>query len=69
VKVALYLRVSTTDQDPETQGREVRAFVASRGLEPMASVVQRARTLDSEGLELLSSCRGPSAREGAVHGA
>lgn len=33
VKVALYLRVSTTDQDPETQGREVRAFVATRGWE------------------------------------
>lgn len=31
MKVALYLRVSTTDQDPETQAREVRAFVASRG--------------------------------------
>jgi DNA invertase Pin-like site-specific DNA recombinase len=27
MKVALYLRVSTTDQDPETQGREVRSFV------------------------------------------
>ena len=33
MKVALYLRVSTTDQDPETQGREVRAFVAARGWE------------------------------------
>jgi DNA invertase Pin-like site-specific DNA recombinase len=33
MKVALYLRVSTTDQDPESQGREVRAFVASRGWE------------------------------------
>jgi len=31
MKVALYLRVSTTDQDPETQGREVRSFVASHG--------------------------------------
>jgi DNA invertase Pin-like site-specific DNA recombinase len=31
MKTALYLRVSTTDQDPETQGREVRAFVAARG--------------------------------------
>jgi DNA invertase Pin-like site-specific DNA recombinase len=31
--VALYLRVSTTDQDPETQGREVRAFVTARGWE------------------------------------
>jgi len=31
VKVALYLRVSTTDQTPETQGREVRAFVAAHG--------------------------------------
>jgi DNA invertase Pin-like site-specific DNA recombinase len=31
VNVALYLRVSTTDQDTETQGREVRAFVAARG--------------------------------------
>jgi DNA invertase Pin-like site-specific DNA recombinase len=31
MNVALYLRVSTTDQDPETQGREVRAFVAAHG--------------------------------------
>src|SRR5689334_1092299 len=31
MKVALYLRVSTTDQDPESQGREVRQFVAARG--------------------------------------
>jgi DNA invertase Pin-like site-specific DNA recombinase len=33
MKVALYLRVSTTDQDPESQGREVRQFVADRGWE------------------------------------
>ena len=33
MRVALYLRVSTTDQDPETQGREVRAFVAARSWE------------------------------------
>jgi DNA invertase Pin-like site-specific DNA recombinase len=33
MRVALYFRVSTTDQDPETQGREVRAFVAIRGWE------------------------------------
>jgi DNA invertase Pin-like site-specific DNA recombinase len=33
MKVALYLRVSTTDQDPESQGREVRQFVAARGWE------------------------------------
>jgi len=33
MKVALYLRVSTTDQDPETQGREVRAFAQARGWE------------------------------------
>ena len=33
MKVALYLRVSTTDQDPESQGREVRSFVAARGWE------------------------------------
>jgi DNA invertase Pin-like site-specific DNA recombinase len=33
VKVAIYLRVSTTDQDPDSQGREVRGFVASRGWE------------------------------------
>ncbi len=33
MKVALYLRVSTTDQDPETQGREVRQLVAARGWE------------------------------------
>jgi DNA invertase Pin-like site-specific DNA recombinase len=33
VRVALYLRVSTTDQDPETQAREVRAFVESRSWE------------------------------------
>jgi DNA invertase Pin-like site-specific DNA recombinase len=33
MKVAIYLRVSTTDQDPETQGREVRAFVSTRGWE------------------------------------
>src|SRR2546426_365148 len=31
MKVVLYLRVSTTDQDPESQGREVRAFVAAHG--------------------------------------
>ena len=30
MKVGLYLRVSTTDQDPESQGREVRAFVEAR---------------------------------------
>lgn len=35
MRVALYLRVSTTDQDPESQGREVRAFVAARGWEPI----------------------------------
>ena len=33
MRVALYLRVSTTDQDAESQGREVRAFVAARGWE------------------------------------
>ena len=33
MKVALYLRVSTTDQEPESQGREVCAFVAARGWE------------------------------------
>ena len=31
MNVALYLRVSTTDQDPESQGREVRSFAAARG--------------------------------------
>jgi DNA invertase Pin-like site-specific DNA recombinase len=35
MRVAVYLRVSTTDQNPETQGREVRAFVAARGWEPV----------------------------------
>ncbi len=35
--VALYLRVSTLDQDPESQGREVRQFVAARGWEVAAS--------------------------------
>jgi DNA invertase Pin-like site-specific DNA recombinase len=33
MRVALYLRVSTTDQEPESQGREVRAFVTARGWE------------------------------------
>src|SRR5437867_1607781 len=33
MRVVLYLRVSTTDQDPESQGREIRAFVAARGWE------------------------------------
>jgi len=33
MRVALYLRVSTTDQDPESQGREVRTFVTARGWE------------------------------------
>ncbi len=33
MKVALYFRVSTTDQDPESQAREVRAFVAAHGWE------------------------------------
>lgn len=33
VRVAVYLRVSTLDQDPESQGREVRGFVAARGWE------------------------------------
>ena len=33
MRVAVYLRVSTTDQDPETQGREVRAFIAAHGWE------------------------------------
>lgn len=32
-RVAIYLRVSTLDQDPESQGREVRAFVAARSWE------------------------------------
>lgn len=27
----MYLRVSTTDQDPETQGREVRQFITDHG--------------------------------------
>lgn len=31
MRAAAYLRVSTVDQDPESQGREVRAFVAGRG--------------------------------------
>jgi DNA invertase Pin-like site-specific DNA recombinase len=31
MNVAAYLRVSTTDQDPETQGREVRQFIAAHG--------------------------------------
>jgi DNA invertase Pin-like site-specific DNA recombinase len=30
MNAALYFRVSTTDQDTESQGREVRAFVATR---------------------------------------
>jgi DNA invertase Pin-like site-specific DNA recombinase len=33
MRAALYLRVSTTDQDPESQGREVRQFVTDRGWE------------------------------------
>ena len=33
MKTAVYLRVSTTDQDPETQGGEVRQFVAAHGWE------------------------------------
>ena len=33
MKVALYFRVSTTDQDPESQGREVREFVTARDWE------------------------------------
>ena len=33
MRVGLYFRVSTTDQDPESQGREVRAFVEARGWE------------------------------------
>ena len=33
MKAALYFRVSTTDQNPETQAREVRAFVEARGWE------------------------------------
>jgi DNA invertase Pin-like site-specific DNA recombinase len=33
MRAALYLRVSTTDQDPESQGREVRQFAADRGWE------------------------------------
>ena len=37
MNAALYLRVSTTDQDPESQGREVRAFVAARGWDVAAS--------------------------------
>ena len=37
MNVALYLRVSTTDQDPESQGREVRAFVVARGWDVIES--------------------------------
>jgi DNA invertase Pin-like site-specific DNA recombinase len=33
MRVAAYLRVSTTDQTPETQGREVRGFIAARDWE------------------------------------
>ena len=33
MKVAVYIRVSTMDQEPETQARELRQFVASRGWE------------------------------------
>ncbi len=33
MRVALYLRVSTTDQGPESQGPEVRQFVSARGWE------------------------------------
>lgn len=33
MRAAIYLRVSTVDQEPETQGREVREFIASRGWE------------------------------------
>ncbi len=37
VQAAVYLRVSTLDQDPESQGREVRAFLAARGWEIVES--------------------------------
>jgi len=37
MRVALYLRVSTTDQDPESQGREVRQFAGARGWEVVES--------------------------------
>jgi DNA invertase Pin-like site-specific DNA recombinase len=33
MRAAIYLRVSTVDQEPETQAREVREFIASRGWE------------------------------------
>jgi DNA invertase Pin-like site-specific DNA recombinase len=33
MRVALYARVSTADQEPETQNREARAFIAARGWE------------------------------------
>jgi len=33
MRAAIYLRVSTVDQDPESQGREVRGFIAFRGWE------------------------------------
>ncbi len=32
-RAALYLRVSTVDQHPETQGLEVRRFAQERGFE------------------------------------
>jgi DNA invertase Pin-like site-specific DNA recombinase len=37
MKVALYLRVSQTDEDPENQGREVRQFVSARGWETVGT--------------------------------
>jgi DNA invertase Pin-like site-specific DNA recombinase len=40
-RAALYLRVSTIDQHPETQGIELRQFAAQRGYQIVAEYVDR----------------------------
>ena len=40
-RVALYMRVSTVDQHPETQGIELRAFASQRGYEIVREYVDQ----------------------------
>ena len=54
--VALYLRVSTVDQHPETQLHDLRAMARQRGFQIVAEYISR-RTLPSVEQVTVNQCR------------
>jgi DNA invertase Pin-like site-specific DNA recombinase len=60
MKVALYARVSTSDQNCELQLRELREYIVRRGREPAVEYVDTGYS----GATRSSRC-GPRARVGA----